>query len=63
MATNHEPTIRACRVCGCTDNNACVNLNDDTPCHWTGEDLCSFCDPRRTRPPRTLAPTTEQLTN
>lgn len=29
---------RACRVCGCTENNACW-----PPCWWTGPDLCSAC--------------------
>ena len=29
---------RACRVCGCTQNNAC-----DPPCSWAGPDLCSAC--------------------
>lgn len=27
-----------CRVCGCTDHNAC-----DGGCHWVEEDLCSSC--------------------
>jgi len=29
---------RACRVCGCTEDNACW-----PPCWWTGPDLCSAC--------------------
>ena len=29
---------RACRVCGCTENNACVR-----GCWWVEEDLCSAC--------------------
>jgi hypothetical protein len=32
--------IRACRVCGCTDNSAC-----EEGCEWVGEDLCSACQP------------------
>lgn len=32
---------RKCRVCGCTDLNACVT--DGVPCHWVEEDLCSAC--------------------
>jgi hypothetical protein len=30
---------RHCRVCGCTDDNAC-----DPPSHWVSDDLCSACD-------------------
>ncbi|RUT38720.1 hypothetical protein EJP82_26775 [Paenibacillus anaericanus] len=35
--------VRTCRVCGCTDNNACVN--EKGPCSWANEehDLCSAC--------------------
>jgi hypothetical protein len=32
---------RACRVCGCTQNQACVD--DRGPCWWVGKDLCSHC--------------------
>jgi hypothetical protein len=28
----------ACRVCGCTQNNACF-----PSCHWVEDDLCSAC--------------------
>lgn len=28
----------ACRVCGCTENNACF-----PSCHWVEDDLCSTC--------------------
>lgn len=28
----------ACRVCGCTENNACPG-----GCSWVGPDLCSSC--------------------
>lgn len=31
--------VPACRVCGCTNNQACVT--DDGPCHWVEPDLCS----------------------
>lgn len=30
--------IRACRVCGCTDQSAC-----EDGCHWVGRNLCSQC--------------------
>jgi hypothetical protein len=28
----------ACRVCGCTDNDAC-----EEGCYWVEADLCSSC--------------------
>jgi hypothetical protein len=31
--------VRTCRVCGCTDDNACPPT-----CWWVAEDLCSTCD-------------------
>lgn len=34
-------TERTCRVCGCTQNNAC--LTPAGPCHWVERDLCSGC--------------------
>lgn len=36
-----QPVERACRVCGCTENNACIT--DGVPCHWVGPALCSAC--------------------
>ena len=35
-------TGQVCRVCGCTDNWACV---DDLgwPCEWVDDELCSAC--------------------
>lgn len=37
-------TVRACRICGCTENRACV-INDE-PCSWISADVCSnpVCD-------------------
>jgi hypothetical protein len=32
---------RKCRVCGCTDDRAC--LVQGIPCCWIEEDLCSSC--------------------
>jgi hypothetical protein len=32
---------RRCRVCGCTDEQAC--LVEGLPCCWAEEDLCSAC--------------------
>ena len=31
-----------CRVCGCTDYDACIEP-DGFPCCWVGNDLCSNC--------------------
>ena len=33
--------VRSCRVCGCNDENGCIDTPD--PCHWVEEDLCSAC--------------------
>ncbi len=33
--------IRACRMCGCTDDNACFPAG----CIWVEPDLCSACEP------------------
>lgn len=32
---------RHCRVCGCTEFNACSG--PDGPCGWAGPDLCTVC--------------------
>lgn len=36
--------VRACRVCGCTENDCsqCIALTG-APCWWVGPDLCSAC--------------------
>lgn len=34
--------IPSCRVCGCTDFNACIET-DGFPCCWVEDDLCSSC--------------------
>ncbi len=36
-----SPSPKSCRVCGCTDSQAC--MTDDGPCHWVEPDLCSGC--------------------
>ena len=33
---------RACRICGCTEYNACVDPHG-YPCRWIEADLCSHC--------------------
>lgn len=38
------PKERACRVCGCTQDAAC--LTNGVACHWVDDDLCSACDVR-----------------
>jgi hypothetical protein len=35
-------TTRACRVCGCTELDACVD-EIGRACYWVGLDLCSGC--------------------
>ena len=32
-----------CRVCGCTDVNACLDDGTGSACHWVQPDLCSTC--------------------
>ncbi|MBX3447537.1 MAG: hypothetical protein KF765_12355 [Parvibaculaceae bacterium] len=36
-----DPAGRQCRVCGCTQENACQT--EDGPCFWLEDDLCSGC--------------------
>jgi hypothetical protein len=35
--------IAKCRVCGCTEDHAC--LTEEGPCYWVEDDLCSACQP------------------
>lgn len=44
MDTEKEPEAGICKVCGCTDNHACYDL-DYGPCWWVDETytLCSHC--------------------
>lgn len=37
---------RACRFCGCTDDDCsgCI-ARTGSPCSWVGEDVCSACEP------------------
>ena len=35
------PPVRACRLCGCTENRACLG-----GCYWVEQDLCSACRPK-----------------
>lgn len=34
--------VNTCRICGCTDADACVD-DDGWPCSWVEPDLCSSC--------------------
>lgn len=46
--------VRQCRVCKCTESTPCTHDEEQGPCWWVDEDLCSYCDkavgPRLTRP-------------
>jgi ParB/RepB/Spo0J family partition protein len=33
-----------CRICGCSDDNACIDKETGEPCHWVEDDLCSNCE-------------------
>lgn len=50
MVLSAFDALRACRVCGCTELNACPG-----GCCWVEEDLCSACVPEGevARDPRT----------
>lgn len=39
----------ACRVCGCTDEHACV-LDDGNTCAWAEDGLCTACVSERPEP-------------
>lgn len=34
---------RVCRVCGCTELNACIDKDCRNNCYWVEDDLCSAC--------------------
>jgi hypothetical protein len=36
-----ERKTRRCRICGCTDDHACVTKEGS--CYWVEQDLCSAC--------------------
>jgi len=35
--------VRRCRVCGCSEDNACIDPDTGEPCYWVEPDLCSAC--------------------
>jgi hypothetical protein len=42
-------TERSCRVCGCTQERACIDPKKarsihGVGCHWVAKDLCNVCD-------------------
>jgi hypothetical protein len=41
---SRRPAVRTCRVCGCTDNRACVDAATGDACYWVDKDLCSACE-------------------
>lgn len=43
LAMQLPPPPRACRECGCTDDQACVDAISGDPCCWVEDDLCSVC--------------------
>jgi hypothetical protein len=47
-------TPRICRVCGCSELDACVGPRA-TGCHWVEHDLCSACADRARPTPEGLA--------
>ena len=49
-----EPATRQCRLCGCTDTNACATAPFGDPCHWVEDDLCSGCAPLIIQPRTSL---------
>ncbi len=40
----YKPGQRTCRICGCTEHNACVDV-EDQPCGWAGPNVCTACAP------------------
>lgn len=43
IAMQLPPAPRACRVCGCTDDAACIEAISGDACCWVADDLCSVC--------------------
>lgn len=39
-----EQEKQICRICGCSDMDACVDEETGEPCHWVEDDLCSKCE-------------------
>lgn len=35
---------RTCRVCGCSQSNACFDKKRGHGCHWVSKTLCNVCD-------------------
>ena len=42
---SHDPLFdeHRCRICGCTDDDACLDPETGELCYWVEEDLCSVC--------------------
>jgi hypothetical protein len=41
--------VRTCRVCGCTENMACIDKKTGQPCRWVAKDLCSACKGKKAK--------------
>ena len=50
MTDNPKPILRrgsavtTCRVCGCSQNDACFDKKRGHGCHWVQAKLCNVCD-------------------
>jgi hypothetical protein len=54
LAIIHGANPRICRVCGCSEQDACVGARG-IGCHWVERDLCSSCADRARPLPEGLA--------
>jgi hypothetical protein len=43
MPQLRQARVQRCRVCGCTEENACIDPDTGEPCYWVEPDLCSVC--------------------
>jgi hypothetical protein len=32
-----------CRYCGCTEDNACIDMETGMTCGWADDNVCTFC--------------------
>lgn len=45
---------RICLVCGCTDQDPCIDAKDDSCCGWSTADSCTACVPTASPTPTAL---------
>ena len=43
-----EEFSKKCKICGCTDLEACINQETGEKCYWVQEEVCSSCGPLAT---------------